>query len=303
MTLKSRQKILFTAASSLSVLFLVVGISLLRQSIFPNGASDVILAPAIPGFGSYNHSRYLFIPFVLVLLNIVMVIEELLSRNFKGSNHSLVQCSAICVICIVRLQPIAPPDYLNWDTYAEKISSGWGGEIPIQPTAYGWTINVTPKGATSPTNRRHLSIVDLLTNEPDGYNNKRLIRLGNDLVEAFYQHPPSVRAVRRRPRDKTFVVHFGLDPRARNVSNGVVFNLRMYSSKGDLIHDFKNDPNDEKLHNDWLCLELPIPNHEKAGALTIEFETSSNGDSGYDWALWLNPQFTSVENPCKNSMP
>ena len=296
---KSPSKTIFAAASTVCLFGYILGVSLLRQAIFPNGASEVILRPETPGFNSYNHSRYLFIPFVLIVTNYSVLFAAALSRYAPIRLQSSLLFSLVLIIGLTRYNRVPSPDYLNWDLYAKKLSSGWSGEIPIQPTAYGWTIKVRSSNRRSQNQRQHLSFVDLLATKSDDSNNKRLIRWNGGMIEAFFQHPPSLRAVKKFPSGKAFVTHFGLDPRARNLSNGVTFQVKITTAKGKILHNYQSDPNDQTLHQRWQCVELPIPASDSTGALRVEFKTSDNGSAGHDWALWINPHFSNEAFPCR----
>jgi hypothetical protein len=277
----------------------IFGISALRYDLFSRGNTTVLLASPHPSFDEYNYSRFLFIPFCLLTLLVLRslnVLDMELQRKF-GMALPALQLLFLAT-GVFRTAPFPAPLYLNWDQYATKIERGWCGSVPIQPTAFGWNLRIPQVPRSEKIAVESRGLLDLLTDESDAQNNRRVIRVGARNVEAFFQHPTSSVSVKTVVPNRYLRIIYGLDPRARQRSDGVIFRLQIDSAQDPTGVRFSSDSVSAKpVTEGWFCSLIDLQAFEGAEA-RLTFQTLPGPTSAYDWALWLDPSFTYDQDAC-----
>lgn len=270
----------------------IIGSSMyLRQDAIGYIPSKAFLAFERPSHAAYNHGRYLFIPYIFLLLLIGTILDRTLSENYKHA--SLLSCGVLgwlIVIAIFETPRFGPLPNLNWSKYARQIENGWSGIVPINPTSWGWYVEIQKSPKKNVGNVVSSSLIDELVKKPSAYLNIRMIEVEGKMKKAMFLHPPETASISSILNRRYLTFSYGLDPRAFAQSNGVRFavDLSCDQEQQEVFSSTVVPNEDEKIwHRKYIDLEIC-----SGKSSTITFRIDSLGDTGYDWALWIEPEFT-----------
>lgn len=266
----------------------------LRQSVLFPYPSKQFLSVPYPSHEFYNHGRYLFLSSFIFFIGLVKFVEALESRKVAGLARSMVLGLA-SLSSVIGNRSFGPLPDLNWPFYAKRIEAGWAGAVPINPTTWGWFLEV-PNIRGIDQSQFPKTLSEIYSDPPSDHINLRVVPIEGKAYQAFFEHAESKVTREVEVSDSKLEFFYGLDPRAYDKSDGVEFVVQLVSnaSEPQVLHELfrkKVRPRDVLADRKWQMASIDLSSMVGRKVM-IRFTTRTLDDAGYDWALWVNLHFS-----------
>lgn len=263
----------------------------LRQSVLLPLPSQQLLSSPNPNYQFYNHGRYLFIPYCLLIL----AVFKLADVRFDSSllrGISFLGVGATITAGILGNSSFGPLPDLNWPMYAKRIEAGWSGTVPVNPTSWGWFLQIPKAKESKDLSGIQLTLAEKFCSKSSDTINLRILEVEGQARHAIFEHADNsiTRNVKVTQRHLKFF--YGLDPRAHEQSDGVEFTVALVARDGTTELLFRDvvEPQNVLSDRSWQKASIDMTRY-LGQKVRLRLTTSKINNAAYDWALWVDPRF------------